>query len=216
MTLYETVLYDEPSTLRGQIGRRSNLDGKNPHDETPLYFAASYGRIECLELLASGGATVDRANYQGRTPLHMAHANTECIDILLHYGADVRARDMDGRTPLHLACAYGNKKGVRSLVRHGADMSCRDKFGATPLHMAYASAKCIGVLLRRGANVRARDKKGQTALHWVCAHGNMEGIRSLLAYEADIDIPDKKGITPFDLVPEEMKEMIERIWVEFL
>jgi ankyrin repeat protein len=42
---------------------------------TPLYVAASMGRLEVVELLLARGAVVNAANKSGATPLHAAMAN---------------------------------------------------------------------------------------------------------------------------------------------
>ena len=48
---------------------------ENESGSTPLYDAASMGRLEVVKLLLARGADVNAANKAGATPLHAAVAN---------------------------------------------------------------------------------------------------------------------------------------------
>lgn len=84
--------------------------------DTCLHVAASNGWVAGVEALIRGGADVNSADIQGRTPLHsaMREAKGACAAILIRHGADFSVRDYAGRTPLQYA--RGRRPPVESLV----------------------------------------------------------------------------------------------------
>lgn len=72
---------------------------------TPILFAASEGRHECLKVLLDRGGNPNAKGNCNITPLHLAatSAHAECIEELLKHGADVNAKmseNFEGCTPL--------------------------------------------------------------------------------------------------------------------
>lgn len=67
---------------------------------------------------AQEGVDVNRRDYTGRTPLHLAvMASTfEIVQCLIDNGARLIARLVDGRTALHIAAARGNSEMVKALM----------------------------------------------------------------------------------------------------
>ncbi|CAI7854300.1 unnamed protein product, partial [Closterium sp. NIES-53] len=105
-------------------------------------YAASRGDIEHLKRLIKAGANAGKADYDGRTPLHLAAAGgyDEVVRFLLLEGAGVNSRDDYGTTPLlgalradHLAAAGGHDEVVRFLLLEGADVNSLDKSGTKSL-----------------------------------------------------------------------------------
>ena len=64
------------------------------------------------------GVDVNRRDYTGRTPLHLAVMTStfEIVQCLIKHGARLIARLVDGRTALHIAAARGNVEMVRALM----------------------------------------------------------------------------------------------------
>jgi hypothetical protein len=64
------------------------------------------------------GVDVNRRDYTGRTPLHLAvmTSTPEIVQCLIDHGARLIARLVDGRTALHLAAARGSKEMVKALM----------------------------------------------------------------------------------------------------
>ncbi|KAH7360980.1 ankyrin repeat-containing domain protein [Rhexocercosporidium sp. MPI-PUGE-AT-0058] len=62
---------------------------------------------------------VNRRDYTGRTPLHLATmaSTPEIVQCLIDNGARLIARLVDGRTALHIAAARGNVEMVKSLMQ---------------------------------------------------------------------------------------------------
>jgi len=68
---------------------------------------------------AQEGVDVNRRDYTGRTPLHLATmaSTPEIVQCLIDNGARLIARLIDGRTALHIAAARGNVQMVNALIQ---------------------------------------------------------------------------------------------------
>ncbi|CAK8985439.1 Glutaminase kidney isoform [Durusdinium trenchii] len=84
--------------------------------------AATRGDIKSFKLCKSEGVSVDCADYDGRTPLHLAasEGHLRFIRYLLQAGANVSPIDRWGRTPLDDASHLGHDRVVQFLLSHGA------------------------------------------------------------------------------------------------
>jgi ankyrin repeat protein len=74
-------------------------------DKLPLHKAVASANPAVLAALIAGSASVNAADYYGRTPLHDAAAkgDTAAMTALLAAVASVNAEDNLGNTPLHVA-----------------------------------------------------------------------------------------------------------------
>lgn len=97
-------------------------------DDRKLFAAAESGEIAQAHIAIGAGADVDRKNWKGRTPLHVAawHGHTDVARALLTAGADPNARDDSaGETPLHTAVRANDAEMVIVLMSGGARTSMR-------------------------------------------------------------------------------------------
>ncbi|MGL9779768.1 MAG: ankyrin repeat domain-containing protein, partial [Wolbachia sp.] len=90
------------------LANKGDVDVQNDKGETPLHFAALYGKEEVAALLLNKEANVNAKDQIGRTPLHFAalYGKEEVAALLLNKEANVNAKDQIGRTPLHFAALY--------------------------------------------------------------------------------------------------------------
>jgi hypothetical protein len=96
--------------------------------------------------------------------------NVKRLEELLADGADVNEQDWDrGNTPIHWAAANGNLDAIEVLLEYGADINIQNKHGRTPLH------------------VLVSERYDKIVL-WLVQYCN-----------ADPHIPDKRGVTAYDL-----------------
>ena len=176
-----------------------NINWANPKEKgnTPLCIAAENGRHEIVELLLENGATVDKANDIGQTPLMMSILNyyrDTTAEVLIKNGADINKMDNDGKNSLHMACKkYGAPSIVELLIKNGANVNEPEKnvFANTPLHLAAmnksdiaffdknkgneANKEIATILLAAGADPELKNAKGDTVMelaessrnHWI-------------------------------------------------
>jgi len=88
-----------------------------------LCYAAARGDLpEIHKYLV--GQTADCADYDARSPLHIAAANgqAQAIELLIRKNGNVNAVDNFGRTPLLEACRSRQMGAARELVRHGGSL----------------------------------------------------------------------------------------------
>jgi len=106
--------------------------------------------------------------------------NHKRIKELLDSGQDVNEQDWDrGATPLHLACAKGNLETIELLIDYGANVNSQNKYGRTCLHH---------LILNRYDNIAI----------WLIKHCN-----------ADPHLPDKKGVSAYDLAIKWLQEQLD-------
>jgi ankyrin repeat protein len=121
-----------------------------------------------------------------------------------------------GTTPLLRAARAGDTAAIRLLLAHHALPDLGNNSDVTPL-MAAAGVGTSGVdtrgkykteaeasatiklLVQGGADVNAADVRGLTALHGAALLGFDDVIRTLAAQHAQLDVKDKRGITPLDM-----------------
>lgn len=116
------------------------------HDESPaLPAAVAHGRVDIVELLASHGADLNRANPSGNlrfeSVIHIAAANgdSDMIKLLAEYGADVGSENLMGMyvgTPLHLAVLHSHVCAVQTLLALQVPVDGLDSSCSTPLDVA--------------------------------------------------------------------------------
>src|ERR1051326_8976064 len=87
-----------------------------------LLLAASKGRTAQVKSLLDGGARIESADKNGRTPLMLAaqHGRVETVKLLLARGASAQARDRSGLTAWGLAmfepAGHGDHQAVLQLL----------------------------------------------------------------------------------------------------
>jgi ankyrin repeat protein len=114
-----------------------------------------------------GGADVNAAGRDGRTPLHW---------VAKHYCFE-----------LHL---------LLLLAQLGADVDQQDAKGKTALMLSRGWAEPHKVLLALNTNVTLTSVKGKTACHFAAKEGDRRKLATIVAEGGDLDQPDNSGETP--------------------
>jgi ankyrin repeat protein len=89
------------------------------------------------------------------------------------------------------------------LSKHGAVVDVRDRKAWTPLHEAAWITQSVDItrwLLNHGANASAQTDFGWTPLHCAAFRMNLEAVQVLLEYNPDINLQDRYGNTPLDII----------------
>uniref|UniRef100_UPI00398F0140 ankyrin repeat and SOCS box protein 10 isoform X3 n=1 Tax=Pristiophorus japonicus TaxID=55135 RepID=UPI00398F0140 len=115
-------------------------------DDTPLHIAARFGLEEHVELYLGYGASINRMNDCGQTPLHCVCAQSHSHEdaeryyrvckLLIEKGASVMVLEEEQQSALHLACRTANYRMVDLLLHKGIDVNRMDYGGNAPMHKA--------------------------------------------------------------------------------
>jgi ankyrin repeat protein len=98
-----------------------------------------------------------------------------------------------GRHWITNAIDCGSELAVAWMLSKGVDLSFRDEEGYTVLHSALERAsddkyRVLELLLRHGAPVNARGINDWTPAHMAAVREDIEGLKLLVAYKADLSI----------------------------
>jgi ankyrin repeat protein len=105
-------------------------------------------------------------------------------------------------TALHQAASQGAIKMMELLLANRADVNAASNSGYMPLHGAVSYGNMdtkklkVEILLKSGANVNAKTSSdGETPLHKAISRGDIEIVKLLLNYGADVNAKSKYGVT---------------------
>ncbi|KAF2762142.1 start control protein cdc10 [Pseudovirgaria hyperparasitica] len=203
-----TDFADHPA-LRHLSGAELDLPIDNAAN-TAMHWAATLARVSLMRLLVSKGANMFRGNAAGQTPLMSAVSVNNSLDhscfpeTLEILSPLIEFRDHQGRTILHhiaVTCAIKGRASsskyylealLEFLVRSNSANGQQASFDVG------SSNKPIGLMRFMGEMVNARDKSGNTALNLAARIGNRSIIRQLLEVQADVTIPNYKGMRPIE------------------
>lgn len=179
---------------------RTWIDHADKYGATALWYAASNGNEEILELLLQHHARPRMSDSLKKTPLIAATENghLECVDKLLMDGRiDLEATDNHGKTALRYACELNHIDIVKILVDHGANANARTTIDRVTILMAVSQlghSQVVEVLLQHcEINLRATDYADRTALYYACEHENV--FKKLVEHGASVHSIDRGGKT---------------------
>jgi ankyrin repeat protein len=120
-----------------------------------------------------------------------------------------------GTTPLLRAAKGGDVDAITLLIERGADPTLATRNGVNPIMMVAGVGtreedttgryktpeqiiETIRVLAAGGADINGADTQGRTAAHGAAIWGYTDVIRFLHQSGANLDVKDKRGLTPLD------------------
>ncbi|ULL15852.1 ankyrin repeat domain-containing protein [Paenibacillus sp. H1-7] len=171
-----------------------------------LIEAAEKGDNAAVERLLASGADINATDGRGRTAAMAAtHGNKpETLRLLIAKGADLNIRDQRSDNPLLYAGAEGLLDIVKIAVEAKADTKLTNRYGGVAIIPASerGHVEVVKELLEHSdINVNHINNLGWTALIEAIVLSNggekhQQIVRLLIEHGADINIPDKDGITP--------------------
>ncbi|CAB1098451.1 unnamed protein product [Ectocarpus sp. CCAP 1310/34] len=179
--------------------------GANMTDFNALQSAATYNRVDFVQLMLANGYEKDALSDIGFTPLYHAAimGHMAVTHALLAAGADVNLRSHDNVSPLDVAAVKGHVDVATAIIARGADVNAASTSGNTALHHAAAcgKAEAVSLLCLKGADVDGLNRQGRTAIQLAAERGHLAATRSLLDAGADATLrpDDNAGMCALDL-----------------
>ena len=161
---------------------------------TILVAAVDFGVVKTANRILRMGFSV---NQRTATPLGYAlHAAVS--GPRLRYGTSLT----DPQGAFELVDRATQLKMVDILLQNGADVSLKNQFGQRALHIAAANnPDVLLAVLDKKPNVNAQDLDGETPLHRaILSTYTRQIVDILLSHGARVDIRDRLGKTPLDVV----------------
>ena len=186
-----------------------------------LIAAAEQGDTSALLRLIATGVDLNGRDARGRTALMAAtHANqVQVVRLLLEAGADVDIQDGQLDNPFLYAGAEGLFEILKLTIAAGADPSLTNRFGGTALIPAAERGHVAVVrelLTTTQVDVNHINNLGWTALLEAIilsdgGENHQQVIRLLISHGADVNIPDRNGVTPLQHARQRGFQAIEQI-----
>ena len=183
-----------------------NLDTVNNKGNSAIFYAAQFGKLDCIQILLKGlkgkaKANVNLRNTYGNTCIYRAIENghLKVVQALVLGHININNKNNNGLTPLMLAASVGKLDIMKYLIDRKADINDKDNKGETALmKCAFKNhLVCLKVLLTTGASVNIKDNVGMMAIHHACISGAKNTLKALIDKSIiTIDERDNGGNTP--------------------
>lgn len=183
----------------------ASLSALAPPAEEAWVETATFGTAAELKKLLDGGLDAN-AKTKGGTPLLLLAAiEADKVKLLIERGADVNAVSKYKFNALAVAANHtGTLEALRLLLDHGAKLGAAAGLPAsvpTPVFLSTGTGEPekTRLLIERGDDVRqnwARGSNQYTALNNAVDLASPSIIRVLVKAGANVNAPDKRGLTP--------------------
>jgi ankyrin repeat protein len=170
-----------------------------------LIAAAERGETLVVRRLLAEGVSVNIRDGRGRTAL-LAATQRNHVDVarlLINEGADVNAKDFIQDTPFLVAGAEGRAEILKLMLGAEPDLKSVNRFGGTALIPAChrGHVETVKLLLTTQIDKDHVNHLGLTALMEAVVLGDggpkhTEIVRLLVAAGANVNVPDRDGVTP--------------------
>lgn len=189
-------------------GDKANLDVILPNGETLLTQILRSGNVTIARRLIEGGASINRKNRRGETPLMMAALKGH-VDFmkntLFPMKVDADAQDNNGDTALHFAILNNQEVAANNLIDYGAEVRITNS--AKKNSEVLAREMGLINLLKRIINIidSQRGRPDRSKVKNAVIEGNINLVDEMLGLDPAI-IVDYADLNLLFLAVREIKE----------
>jgi len=174
------------------LAHGAKVDAPDEFGETPLLRAVEFGKPKLAQVLMERGASLSNTfsgTYSRLTPLSYAveEGKKDMAALILKFKPPLETVDPEGETPLLWAVKRNKLEMTRLLLEHGASVTPTTNLansGLPPAQLSFINMN----------NLR------NTPLHWALLFKDQEMISLLLQFKAPLDVANRAGETPLDMV----------------
>jgi ankyrin repeat protein len=175
-------------------------EGLLPSSWSPLHLASFADDTDRLrELIVKYPDKIDGVDSNGRTPLQIAleSHHVASMALLIDNGASISSLSLNGATGIDIFDVYIDL-GIQVLLSSTSRLELSSNFLSTALCSAVMekNSDMLWDLLSRGGSdhVNTRDTMGLSPVHYSSINGDVQCMRALLSYSANIEILSKTDL----------------------
>ena len=176
------------------------------------------GRLENLRKLSSREYYISEYRLSSLHQIVLVAESFDLEPLLRHLSCSaIDERDAQGRTALYWAALRGDSHYVSLLLKAGADYDSADDYGSRILSAAVISnnTQCVQAVLQANCNIHYIDADGYTPLHRCGRYSdNVEIVKLLLAYGADVNAKETRGFTPLMIATYNRHSHVARLLID--
>ncbi|KAK1263128.1 Potassium channel KOR2 [Acorus gramineus] len=162
--------------------------------------AAYHGDLYHLKGLINAGADPGKADYDGRTALHLAASRgyEDIARFLIKRGVNVNCIDKFGNSPLLEAINFGHDRVSKLLLENGAILSLDDPGSYLCRVVKESKIDVLQRFLQNGVDPNCKNYDLRTPLHVAATEGLHIVAKILIEFGADVLSEDRWGNTPLN------------------
>lgn len=170
LALHGAVLEDATQLVELLLQQEINIDTRDQHGRTALFYAVQQGHVAIVKMLLEAGADPSVSEDNIADPIHYKIESSLYLRDLITRNTE---NQFGGLTPLFFAAGDGN--GVKLLLHRGALPDTQDRFGERPINWAAARGYegIVKMFLDKGANTNQLDHPSQSPVLWALGKHNV-------------------------------------------
>ena len=218
--LFYSGFYGHFDCVKFLLSLGCSIDSTDKYGNIPLFFVATQPSKELFTEMLYLSRNSKRFTFFQKNKLGLSIFHFICLtnndDISLHYAktlfkltkSDKKLEEIcddQNKTPIHY-CAQNNlpKTFIYFHQNFGWGITSKDENGLTPFHLMAQSgnSKFLFEFFTKFKNTIDIDEKtnnGNSALHLSCFNGNLNCVKILCKFGANLEIEDSQGNTPLHI-----------------